>query len=297
MKYTRRSFIKTGTIGLGGLWLTGSAGIRQTQQFHDPYEIVEIGRTGIKTTRLCMGTGIRASGGVSNLTRSGHENSVQLIREIYGRGVRMFDAADSYGTHTILGDALKVYPRRDFTIFTKIWFATRDAERVNIDAVVDRFLKELQTDYIDGVLLHCLTTGEWVTELSDYMEAIDRLKQKGVIRAHGVSCHSLDAMKAAALEPWVDTCHCRYNPFGPRMDDTVENVAPVVTQLHKAGKGVIGMKIYGEGTFANDPEKKNQSLKYLLHSGDVDILDIGMDKMSDLTDTEERIRLVNRINA
>jgi aryl-alcohol dehydrogenase-like predicted oxidoreductase len=284
-------------MGLGGLWLTGNAGIQQTPQFHDPYEIVEIGKTGIKTTRLCMGTGIRAGGGVSNLTRNGHDNSVQLIRDIYQRGVRMFDAADSYGTHMILGDALKIYPRRDFTIFTKIWFATRNEERLNINDIINRFLKELQTEYIDGVLLHCLTTGDWVTQLSDYMEAIDILKQKGVIRAHGISCHSLDAMKVAVKEPWVDTCHCRYNPFGPRMDDTVENVAPVVTQLHQAGKGVIGMKIYGEGTFANDPEKKNQSLKYLLHTGDVDILDIGMDKMGDLVDTEERIRLVNKVNA
>jgi aryl-alcohol dehydrogenase-like predicted oxidoreductase len=294
MKYTRRSFIKTGAIGLGGLLLTNNA-CSQTPQFHDPYEIVEIGKTGIKTTRLCMGTGIRATGGVSNLTRKGHEASVQLIREIYERGVRMFDAADSYGTHPIVGDALKIYPREDFTVFSKIWFATRDAQRLNIEETIARFLKELQMEYIDGVLLHCLTSGNWVTELSDYMEALDNIKQKGIIRAHGVSCHSLDAMKVAALEPWVDTCHCRYNPFGPRMDDVVEKVAPVVAQLHEAGKGVIGMKIYGEGTFANDPEKKNQSLEYVLHTGNVDILDIGMDKISDLTDTEERIRLVRKM--
>jgi aryl-alcohol dehydrogenase-like predicted oxidoreductase len=207
----------------------------------------------------------------------------------------MFDAADSYGTQPIVGDALKIYPRQDFTVFTKVWFATRDAQRLNIEETIARFLKELQMDYIDGVLLHCLTSGIWVTELSDYMEALDRIKQKGIIRAHGVSCHSLDAMKVAVQESWVDTCHCRYNPFGPRMDDEVEKVAPVVAQLHQAGKGVIGMKIYGEGTFANDSEKKNQSLTYVLHTGNVDILDIGMDKISDLTDTEERIRLVPKI--
>jgi len=127
------------------------------------------------------------------------------------------------------------------------------------------------------------------------MEVMDRLKEQGVIRSHGVSCHSLDALRTAAASAWVDTCHVRINPFGVNMDDTFEKVVPVVKSLKEAGKGVIGMKIFGEGKFVQDPQKKDESLTFALQSGLVDVMTIGMDKMSDLLDTEERIKRVKRV--
>ena len=294
MRYTRRHFIGTAAAGVGAMFVNScSSGTNH----YNPYDIVELGKTGIKTTRLCMGTGIRGGGHQSNLTRLGHEQAVNFVREVYNRGVRIFDLADSYGTHACVSEALKIFPRSDYVIITKMGVRRRPASDggdpgAETEAVATRFLQELQTDYIDGLQMHYILSGDWNTELSDYMTALDKLKQKGIIRSHGLSCHALPALETAIHEPWVDTIHVRLNAYGPNMDDTVENVEPVVKQLHQAGKGVIAMKILGEGELSNSDEQRDNTFRYVLQLGAVDILNVGMDKTSDIVDTEERIRKV-----
>ena len=298
MRYSRRQFIGTAAAGMGAILLNDCS---TGPSNYDPYDIVELGKTGIKTTRLCMGTGIMAGNRQSGLTRMGYEQAEKLVRDIYERGVRMFDLADGYGTHGFVSDALKIYPRDKYTLFTKLWFIRGRSRPAGIERPgeesedeVMRFIKEMQTDYIDGLQLHCATSGNWNTELSDYMTAFDKLKQRGIIRSHGISCHSLEAVETAVNEPWVDTIHVRFNAYGAKMDDTPEKVAPVVKQLHQAGKGVIAMKIIGEGDFANSNEQRDNSFRFVLQSGAVDILNVGMDKISDIEDTESRIRKVQK---
>jgi aryl-alcohol dehydrogenase-like predicted oxidoreductase len=301
--YTRRKFIKTTITGLGGIvWSNGFAEENKAKYF-DPYEKIRIGKTSVQTTRLAMGTGIKGWNKQSNLTRMGYDNGVALVRRIYDKGVRMFDTADLYGTHQIVRDALKIHPRESYTLFTKIGHQ-EDAsgerwsdEYPDVEAMVVRILKEYQTDFIDGVQLHCMTTSDWNTKMSDYMETLDKLKQRGMIRIHGLSCHALPAIETAIREPWVDSVHVRFNAYGNKMDDTVEKIASAVQQLHHAGKGVIAMKVFGEGQLADSDEKKDKSLRFVLQSGHVDVINIGMDKMSDLLDTEARIRKVGRIKA
>jgi aryl-alcohol dehydrogenase-like predicted oxidoreductase len=300
MECSRRRFLGTAGAGLGMMLLNGHRvtwASGYADSYHDPYEMVELGQTGIRTTRLCMGTGIRGGGRQSNLIRLGYEQAIQFVREIYMRGVRMFDLADSYGTHAVVGDALKIYPRSNYVLFTKLWFARGtipETERPDAETVVARFLRELQTDYIDGVQLHCVTSANWNSQLSDYMTALDRLKQRGVIRSHGLSCHSLSAVQTATAESWVDAIHVRINPYSTKMDDKTEQVEPVVKQLHQAGKGVIGIKLLGEGAFAKSDEQRDVSFHYALQLGSIDVLDVGMDKISDIIDTESRIRKVPR---
>jgi aryl-alcohol dehydrogenase-like predicted oxidoreductase len=295
MKYSRRNFIKTAATGVGAVLLSNCFSGAGN---HDPYDLVEIGKTGIKTTRLSMGTGIRGGNRQSNLTRMGHEKAVALVREIYERGVRMFDLADGYGTHACVSEALKIYPRSDYVIFTKMITRRRPTDEglrpgEETEAEVKRFLDELQMDYIDGLLLHGWNfSGNWSTECSDYMTAFTKLKERGIIRAHGLSSHSLDAIQTAVNEPWVETMHVRFNKYGVNMDDATEKVEPVVKQLHQAGKGVIAMKVFGEGAFSNSEELRDNSLRFVLQSGIVDVLTIGMDKISDIIDTESRIRKV-----
>ena len=294
MKYSRRHFIGTAAAGMGAVFVNSCF---SGTGYYDPYDIVELGKTGIKTTRLCMGTGIRGGGHQSNLTRLGHEQAVNFVREVYNRGVRIFDLADGYGTHACVSEALKIYTRSDYVIITKMGIrrqATSEGENpgAETETEVMRFLQELQTDYIDGLQMHYILSGNWNTELSDYMTALAKLKQKGIIRSHGLSCHALSTIETAVNEPWVDTIHVRLNAYGPNMDDTVEKVEPVVKQLHQAGKGVIAMKILGEGELSNSDEQRDNTFRYVLELGAVDILNVGMDKTSDIVDTENRIRKV-----
>jgi predicted aldo/keto reductase-like oxidoreductase len=124
------------------------------------------------------------------------------------------------------------------------------------------------------------------------MDILAKYKEKGAIRGHGVSCHSLEALQTAAIEPWVDSVHARINPYEMSMDGPPDKVAPVLQKIHSAGKGVVGMKIIGEGRLRNDDEKKDESIKYVLGLGCVDILNVGFEKVEEVDDFAARVRKV-----
>ena len=160
-------------------------------------DVVELGRTGIKTSRLAMGTGTVGSGHHSNQTALGVKGLSDLLRNGYDNGLRFFDAADSYGSHPHVADALKHVDRTKSTVLTKTW--ARDAQGVRAD--LDRFRRELGADYIDICLMHCLTESDWTERYRGAMDALEEAKQKGIIRTHGCSCHSIGALRAAAKSP------------------------------------------------------------------------------------------------
>jgi aryl-alcohol dehydrogenase-like predicted oxidoreductase len=299
MKIQRREFVKRSALGIGGI-LAGvplaHAAESQPACF-DPYETVSLGQTKLKVSRFCLGTGMHGLNRQSDHTRMGKQKLEALIQGAYERGIRVFDLADLYGTHPYLLPALKEIPRDKYAIITKIWFhpgGLPESGRPTAEVVVSRFLKEIGTDHLDLVLLHCVSSPKWPEELREHMDGLASLKSKGVIRAHGVSCHSLAALETAAAEPWVDSVHARVNPYGMSMDDKPEKVVPVLKKLHAAGKGVVGMKIIGEGRLRDDPEKRDESAKFVLGLGCVDVLNIGFEKVEEIDDFAGRVRKVPR---
>jgi aryl-alcohol dehydrogenase-like predicted oxidoreductase len=246
----------------------------------DPFQIVRLGKSGIKTTLLGMGTGFSGYNRSSNITRAGVAES--LIRQAYDKGIRFFDCADSYGTHPFTAAALKGIPRDNYVIGSKIWVgkgSLPEPERPDADIVVERFRKELNTDYIDLVQIHCMTDPKWTDLYKKQMDILENLKAKKIIRAHGVSVHSLEAMEACVGNDWIDVIHVRVNPYGDSMDKKDPAlVIPVIEKLHKEGKGVIGMKLIGNGNFRNDSEKIDNSIKYALNLGTVDMIIVGFEQ-------------------
>jgi len=299
MNMNRREFLQRSTLGVSGLLVGASlvpAAEPKPARF-DPYETVPLGQTRLKVSRFCLGTGVNGGNRHSNQSRMGKDKFEALIRGAHERGVRLYDLADLYGTHPYLIPALKGIPREQYAIVSKIWFAPGgipEMERPDADVVVRRFLKEIGTDYLDLVLLHCVTSATWPRELRRQMDLMEGLKQKGVIRAHGVSCHSVAALEAAAAEPWVDSVHARINPYGMSMDDQPEKVVPVLRKLHAAGKGVVGMKIIGEGRLRHDEAKRDESARFVLGLGCVDVLNIGFEKVEEIDDFAARVRKVPR---
>ncbi|UCG58304.1 MAG: aldo/keto reductase [Phycisphaerales bacterium] len=293
----RREFLARSIGGVGGLLLGSQFAARaerKTTTF-DPYELVLLGGTGIKVSRVGFGTGMRGGRRQSNQTRLGKEKFEKLLRYSYERGVRFFDMADLYGSHPYVAGALKQMRRQDYVLASKIWWrrgGIPERERPEADLVVERFLKELETDYIDLILLHCISSARWPEELGEQMNILAKLKRKGLVRAHGVSCHSLESLKVAADEPWVDSVHARINAYGTKMDGPPEVVAPVLEKMHKAGKGVVGMKLIGEGEFRNSDEKRDESVRYVLGLGCVDMMIVGFEKTEQVDDFAARVRKV-----
>jgi predicted aldo/keto reductase-like oxidoreductase len=293
----RRQFVSTIATGAGFLALGTADWVLATNRPAEelnPFKLIKLGKSGIKTSLLGMGTGFSGGNRSSAITRAGRESAISLIRYAYDTGVRFFDCADSYGTHTHLAAALKGIPRTDYTIGTKIWVGgggIPESERPDANIVVDRFRKELGTDYIDLVQIHCMTDKNWTLKYKRQLDILEELKVKGVIRAHGVSVHSLDAMEAAADSSWVDVIHVRINPYGESMDHPdPSRVLPVIQKLHEGGKGVIGMKLIGNGRFKNDNEKINASLNYVLGLGTVDMMIVGFEQSEQIVDYASRIK-------
>jgi aryl-alcohol dehydrogenase-like predicted oxidoreductase len=244
----RRDFIAHAARGLGAAWVGSSAlaawaYIAPLATKFKASDTVVLGQTGIKTSRLAMGTGTIGSGHHSNQTALGLKGLSELLLNGYDQGLRFFDAADAYGSHPHVAEALKHVPRDKVTVLTKTW--SRDPKAVRAD--LDRFRRELGTDYLDVCLMHCLTEGDWTERYKGVMDVLSEAKQKGIIRAHGCSCHSIEALRAAAKSPWVEVDLARINPIGSHMDADPKTVVDVLREMRAAGKAIVGMKILGQG--------------------------------------------------
>ncbi|HXY50590.1 MAG TPA: aldo/keto reductase [Terriglobales bacterium] len=284
----RREFVRHAVCGLGAAWLASSGLARRewalpglSRKFSASDTIV-LGKTGIQTSRLAMGTGTVGSGHHSHQSALGVKGLSELLLNGYDHGLRFFDAADSYGTHPHAAAALKQVPRDKVTVLTKTW--ARDPATARAD--LDRFRTELGTDYLDVCLMHCLTEGDWTERYRGVMDVMSEAKAKGIIRAHGCSCHSIEALRAAAKSPWVEVDLARINPIGSHMDDSPEAVVSVLREMKAAGKAVVGMKILGQGDLRTRPD---EALRYALSLGVLDAFTIGAESEAEQEDLIRRI--------
>jgi len=283
----RREFLVRSTYGLGAAWLGSktlfqSAMASSLPQKFSASDTVIIGNTGIKTSRLAMGTGTVGVGHHSHQTALGVDGLSRLLLNGHDNGLRFFDAADSYGSHPHVAEALKHLFRDKVTLLTKSW--ARDADGMRAD--LDRFRKELGTDYLDIVLMHCVTEADWTTQFRGAMDVLEEAKQKGMIRAHGCSCHSIEALRAAAKSPWVEVDLVRINPIGSHMDADPATVVSVMKEMKAAGKGLVGMKILGQGDMRN---RQDEAIKYALSLGLLDAFTIGAESKGEQEDLIRRI--------
>jgi 1-deoxyxylulose-5-phosphate synthase len=246
---------------------------------------ITLGPRKIEVSRLAMGTGTQGSGGSSNQTRKlGYQGMAELLRAAYDQGVTFWDSADQYGSHPYLREALKTVPREKVVILTK----TNSTTSTEVRADLDRFRRELGTDYIDIVLLHCMTDGDWNRMLRGPMDVISEAREKGIVRSHGTSCHTLHALRTAAAEPWVEVDLARINPAQLHMDSDPRTVLSVLRQMKQAGKGVIGMKILGQGGLRH---KVDDALQFALaHQPDfIDGFTIGSESRTEMEDLLRKI--------
>ncbi len=284
----RREFLHRAACAAGAAWFHpkafgyGPLAMPALSRKFSASDSVTLGSTGIQTSRLAMGTGTVGSGHHSHQTALGIQGLSELLLNGYDRGLRFFDTADSYGSHPHVAEALKHVPRDKVTVLTKTW--ARDAASARAD--LDRFRKELGTDYIDICLMHCLTEGDWTERFQPVMDVLSEAKQKGIIRAHGCSCHSIEALRTATKSPWVQVHLVRVNPIGAYMDAAPETVVDVLREMRVAKKAIIGMKILGQGEMRN---RQDEALNFALGLNLLDAFTIGAESKFEQEDLIHRI--------
>ena len=255
-------------------------------------EIVTLGNTGIKTSRLAQGTGFSGGARSSAHTRMGMKAFTELVRHATDRGVSFMDTADLYGSHRYLREALAGVPQDNYIVLSKIWPRTEYWNHASggAKAEVERFRKELDRDVIDICLIHCMTNSNWAREFQRIRDELTELKEKGQVRAVGVSCHDFGALQVACTDDWTDVVLARINNVGKSasMDGTPEQVAALLKQARAKGKAVVGMKIFGNGKLTA-PGQKDASLKYVFENDLVDAMTIGTLDVTQVDDTIERI--------
>ena len=253
-------------------------------------EIVALGKTGLNVSRLSIGTGSNGWNGRSNQTDLGFEAFRDLLLFAHEKGVTFWDSADQYGSHPHVKAALKEVPRESVTVTTKTTSRTRET----VEADVKRFLTETGSDYVDIVLLHCLTQVDWPQRYPDAMEALARCKEQGLIRAHGVSCHDYGAFQTSAMTEWVDVVLARINHAGVSMDASPADVIRTMEQMAFAGKGIYGMKVLGMGKLAEDAESQREAIEFVMGLPCVHAMTIGMTSENEV---EANVTVVNELSA
>ena len=293
----RRSFIQKSAYGLAGsvAVASGLMNLSFGRASNAIIDTVNLGETGMHVPRLALGTGSYGWKKTSSQKKLGEDKFIKMAQHAYDRGVKFFETADMYGTHDYVGKAMKKVGRENVTLLSKImvydhegWYKTEPFQKS-----IDRFRKELNTDYIDILLLHCMVNSQWPDEYKRYMDDYSEAKQKGIIKKVGLSCHDFGAMQIAAESPWADVLLARINYDGAKMDGTPADVMSVLKKAKDNGKGIIGMKIFGCGDLTKE-EQRQKSLEYVIKSNNVDCMTIGMESIEQVDDNIERImKLVN----
>lgn len=240
-------------------------------------DVVTLGKSGIQTTILGIGTG---TVGGSQQRALGEAGFTKLVRHALDCGLRYVDTADMYRMHYLVSVALKGVSSDKYFIQTKT--SAKHPEVAKAD--IERFRRELGVQTLDTLLMHCMSKGGWDADMRPVMDVLYEAKEKGRVRAVGVSCHGYPPLVTSSECDWIDVHLVRINPFGDKMDDTPEKVAAEIKKMHDRGHGVLGMKIFGETGF-DSAEKRLQSLKYVLGLGTVDAFTIGFVSTEQIDET------------
>lgn len=283
-QFSRRDFL-AGLAAAGAIRWAGSPALAAPAAKQvKASDVVSLGKTGLKTSVLGIGTGTH---GGNDQLMMGQDAFTRLVRHALDRGLRYIDTADAYQMHTFVRLALQGVPRDRYFLQTK----TRAKHPEVAKADIERFRRELRADVLDTLLMHCMTTSTWPTDMRPVMDVLQEAKQEGRVRAVGISCHGWDPLVASVDCDWIDVQLVRINPFGYAMDGKPEDVASQIAKIHQKGRGVLGMKIFGEGK-CDTPEKRRQSLQYVLGLGAVHAFTIGFVSPAQIDETMDMIEKI-----
>lgn len=287
--HSRRDFLKT---GLAATALAATRPMTGAPAKRSATDLVKLGNSGVRVTRLAFGTGTLGGRVQREL---GQDEFTRLVRHAYDRGIRFFETAESYnGLPEMLGVALKGIPRDSYQLMTKYTFRGTEETQVKID----RFRKQLNSEYFDVLLLHCVRNPTWPEDLKRLQDDFSEAKEKKVILAKGASVHGLPALREFPGNRWLDIAMIRMNHQGSHMDTpetrdvnipgNVEEVVSQVKKVRSQGAGIISMKLVGEGSFTR-AEDRQASLNFAFGVAGVHAVTIGYKNTPEIDEAIERV--------
>ena len=287
--FTRREFLKS-SLAAGTLAVAG--GIPLLARRGSATDIVTLGRSGVKVTRLAFGTG-SFSGQVQRAL--GQDGFTRLVRHAYDSGIRFFETAESYGEmHRMLGVALQGIPRDTYQLMSKV--TTRAG--VDPQEKFDELRRLANTEYFDIMLLHWQHTATWPTDTARWQDAILEVQSKKVVLSHGASVHGLPALRQVPGNKGLQLAMIRVNHTGKSMDaedyatqgpGSVPEVVTRVKEVRKEGMGVIAMKLAGEGTFGREDRQK--AMRFAFQNAGVDCVTVGYKAPAEIDEAIENLNL------
>jgi predicted aldo/keto reductase-like oxidoreductase len=291
-RISRRQFLEQSAMAAGALALAPAALAATTAPVRrTAIDQVTLGATGLKLSRLGMGTG--SSNGTVQ-TALGHDAFNSLVHYAYDQGITFFDTSQTYRTFPWMAEALKGLPREKIFLQSKI-----PGRPENVLDVIDNHRKVFNTDYVDSMLIHCMVKDQWTDDWKRIMDGFDAAKEKKWIMSKGTSCHSLPALRSAVASDWTEVHLVRVNPQGKHVDGMEQEVwnlsdhdiNPVVAELknmHAKNRGVIGMKICGNGEFVN-PEDREKSIRFAMSRPELNAVVIGFKSPAEIDEAIKRI--------
>jgi len=294
-KLTRRQFIG-GAVAATGACVVGGVAVERVldarpapgdpprftidHSIKNPTDKVRLGKSGLKVSLVGIGTGSIGYARHSNQTRLGQDAFTSLMRHSLDQGITFFDLADAYGSHEPFKTAMKGVPRDRYVIQTK----TDNRDGAGVRADIDRFLQELETDYIDSLIIHCVTIPDWPTRYREVMDVFTEAKRKGKIRSCGITCHNFGALESALASDWVELNQVRWNPRASHADNDVETLRALFGKMRAKGQGMIGMKVVGQGDIVNGGRalSPEECFKFQVASGVVDAFVVGVESIAQI---------------
>ncbi len=204
---------------------------------------VILGPSGPTVSRLCIGTLT-----VGPLQRDlNPQSAAELYHAAWEAGINFFDTAQIYGTYPHLRAFLRRVPRQSVVIASKAYAA----EASDMRAAVEEALAALDTHYIDLFLLHEQESAHTLRGHRQALLELVRLKERGIVRAVGLSTHHVSGVRAGAAEPLVDVIHPLLNLKGLGIrDGSATDMVQAITTACQMGKGIYAMKPLGGGHLA-----------------------------------------------
>jgi len=289
-QYSRREFLKTG-LAAAALASAGSFPLRAARETATDW--VTLGKSGVKVTRLALGTGTLGGRVQREL---GQDQFTRLVRYAYDRGIRFFETAESYGDmHRMLGVALNGIPRDSYRLMSKV----TTHEGVDPMQKIDELRKLANTEYFDVMLLHYQHTTTWPRDSIRWQDGILEAQAKHAVIGHGASVHGLPALRQTPGNQWLQVAMIRMNQKGVKMDaeeynthglGNVNEVVKHVKQVRKQGMGVISMKLVGEGAFTTR-EDRQAAMRFAFKHAGVNCVTVGYKNTAEIDEAIENVNL------